>query len=358
MYNFETPLIGVSQAIIKTRELIAHVADTGLNIVITGESGVGKEVVAQNLYYSSSRNGKPFVKVNCAALPDGLLESELFGYERGAFTGAEKKKRGKFELADGGVLFLDEIGDMSILLQAKLLHVLQSGEFAPLGSETDKKTDTWVLAATNRKLNDDIKNGTFRKDLYYRLNTINIHIPPLRKRREDIPFLIEYFVDLYNEQFKLKPPYKPDRKTFERLVSYHWPGNVRELQNILKRLMVVGDFEAIRQEFEEEAEPASDANQQSTNKKQVAATLPHCNEIKELEELDFSNFSLKKIKKKASDRAEKKAIALVLSKTHWNRSKASKILQISYKTLLYKISELGIEPTGGGETDSSFGLFP
>ena len=343
MYNFETPLIGVSQAIIKTRELIAHVADTGLNIVITGESGVGKEVVAQHLYYSSSRNGKPFIKINCAALPDGLLESELFGYERGAFTGADKKKRGKFELANGGVLFLDEIGDMSILLQAKLLHVLQSGEFAPLGSETDRKTDTWVIAATNRTLESDIKNGTFRKDLYYRLNTINIHLPPLRERREDVPFLIEYFVDVYNEQFKMKIPYKPDRGTIEHLVAYHWPGNVRELQNILKRLMVMSDFEAVRKELEEEDETVSESSQPGSNGKHSAASASSVNHG-DSGKPDLASFSLKKIKKKAADKAEKEAITYVLSETHWNRSKASKILKISYKTLLYKISELEIKP--------------
>jgi len=347
MDKSDTPLIGVSQAIVKTKELIKHVAATGLNIVITGESGVGKEVVAQNLYYASPRKGKPFIKVNCAALPDGLLESELFGYERGAFTGAEKKKRGKFELADKGVLFLDEIGDMSILLQAKLLHVLQSGEFAPLGSEDDHKTDTWVLAATNQNLAQSIKNGTFRKDLYYRLNTVNIHLPPLRERREDIPFLIEYYLDFYKVQFKNKSFPKPDRNILEKLAAYHWPGNIRELQNVLQRLMVVGDFEAISREFNEQDKPVPDSAQRISNETEIAPPLPSSNPIEESVEPDFSNFSLKKIKKKAADKAEKKAIALVLSKTHWNRSKASKILQISYKTLLYKISELEIEPVGG-----------
>ena len=347
MDKCDTPLIGVSQAIVKIKELIKHVASTGLNIVITGESGVGKEVVARNLYHFSPRKGKPFVKVNCAALPDGLLESELFGYERGAFTGAEKKKRGKFELADKGVLFLDEIGDMSILLQAKLLHVLQSGEFSPLGSENDRQTDTWVLAATNHDLPKSIKNGTFRQDLYYRLNTINIHLPPLRERREDIPFLIEYYLDFYKAQFKNKSFLKPDRSILERLAAYHWPGNIRELQNILQRLMVVGDFEAISKEFDKQDKAAATPAQQALIEQQSASTPAFPPPVEESKEPDFSNFSLKKIKKKAADKAEKKAIALVLSKTHWNRSKASKILQISYKTLLYKITELEIEPAGG-----------
>ena len=190
-YNMARPIIGVSENIVKVREVINHVASTGLNTVIYGESGVGKEVVAQDLYQKSPRNGKPFVKVNCAALPDGLLESELFGYEKGAFTGADKKTRGKFELAHKGVLMLDEIGDMSLSLQAKLLHVLQGGQFAPLGSEKEVNADTWVIAATNHDLEQEIEEGKFREDLYYRLNIIKIYIKPLRERPEDIPHLIE-----------------------------------------------------------------------------------------------------------------------------------------------------------------------
>jgi len=177
-----SPIIGVSPNIVKTKELINRVADTGLNIIICGESGVGKEVVAQSLYQKSPRKGKPFIKINCAALPEGLLESELFGFEQGAFTGAERRRRGKFELAHGGVLLLDEIGDMSMSLQAKLLHVLQSGEFSRLGSEKELKTDTWILAATNHELEQDIKNEKFREDLYFRLNIIkNLYFSSSRK---------------------------------------------------------------------------------------------------------------------------------------------------------------------------------
>jgi transcriptional regulator with PAS, ATPase and Fis domain len=214
------PLIGISEYIKRIKELIEHIADTGLNVVITGESGVGKEVVAQNLYNSSRRKNKPFVKVNCAALPEGLLESELFGFERGAFTGAARKKRGKFELANEGVLFLDEIGDMSFSLQSKLLHVLQSGEFAPLGSEKEVKTDAWVIAATNQELEEHVKKGLFREDLYYRLNIIKIYIPPLRKRPEDIPPLIDYYIEKYTEQFDSKQLVKPGREALEMLISY------------------------------------------------------------------------------------------------------------------------------------------
>ncbi len=191
------PLIGVSDAIIEARELIHLVSDSGFNVVITGETGVGKEVVAQNLYFNSPRKSKPFIKINCAALPEGLLESELFGYEEGSFTGAARKRKGKFELAHGGVLFLDEIGDMPLSLQSKILHVLQSGEFTPLGSESDIKTDVWTIAATNHDLEEDIRDKKFREDLYFRLNIIKIHLAPLRERLEDIPYLIDYFREEY-----------------------------------------------------------------------------------------------------------------------------------------------------------------
>ncbi|KKM05873.1 hypothetical protein LCGC14_1749730, partial [marine sediment metagenome] len=242
-------IIGKSQAIQRVRELIDRVSNTNLNVVITGESGVGKELVAQHLYLNSPRNGKPFIKVNCAALPDTLLESELFGYVPGAFTGANRKKRGKFEVADGGVLFLDEIGDMSLPLQSKLLHVLESGEFCPLGAEKDVKTDVWVIAATNHNLEQAASEKTFREDLYHRLNIIKIFISPLRKRVEDIPLLVRYFVDQYSPLFNNGSFITCDH--VERLAQYVWPGNVRELQNVLKRMMVLGNFDEIIDELED-----------------------------------------------------------------------------------------------------------
>ena len=336
-------LIGISESIEKIRELIEHVADTELNVVISGESGVGKEVVTQNLYHKSIRNNKPFIKINCAALPDGLLESELFGFERGAFTGAERKKRGKFELAHKGVLFLDEIGDMPLALQAKLLHVLQSGEFAPLGSEKDVKTDAWIIAATNQKLEKKVKQGLFREDLYYRLNIIKIYIPPLRERPEDIPFLIDHFIAKYTSRFDKNNLLKPSRGDMEKLISYSWPGNVRELQNVLKSCMVIGNWKEVIDDLA------------ITNRSSLISISdkPSMDEASIVDNfLDFkgdyssghTSFSLKKIKKKALDRIEKEVISFVLDKTGWNRSKASIILKISYKTLLYKISDLDIKP--------------
>ncbi len=337
-----TPLIGVSQEILKIKELIDHVADTGLNVVITGETGVGKEVVSRVLYQQSPRNSKPFVKVNCAALPDGLLESELYGYEQGAFTGAEKKKKGKFELAHKGVLFLDEIGDMSLTLQAKLLHVLQSGEFAPLGSEREIKADTWVIAATNHDLAEKIVEKTFRADLYYRLNIIKIYIPPLRERPEDIIELVNHYTNEFITQFSNKNIKKLDTKTIDAFLSYHWPGNVRQLQNTLKRVLLLGNGYEIIEELKngqtDFPESRTSAIKTSINKANTFNPSYNFDEI-----TDISNFSLKEVRKKALDKIERDAILYILNKTNWNRSKASKILQISYKTLLYKITELNIE---------------
>jgi len=337
-------LIGISKNIVRIRELIKHVAGTGLNIVISGETGVGKEVVAQKLYESSPRKGKPFIKINCAALPEGLLESELFGYERGAFTGAERKKRGKFKIAHEGVLFLDEIGDMSVSLQSKLLHVLQSGEFAPLGSEKEIKTDTWVITATNHDLEQDLKNGNFREDLYYRLNIIKIHISPLRERVEDIPLLIDYYIKIYNSQFVRKNLIKPNKNVMEKLVSYHWPGNVRQLQNILKRSIVLNDWEKIIEEFTSSIDNAKENSIASELPPEKFTPVADFINFEGKNSPDLASFSLKKIKKNITNKVEKEIISYVLDKTGWNRSNAAKILKISYKTLLYKISDFNISP--------------
>ena len=336
------PLIGSSKSIESIRELIDLTADTGLNVLITGESGVGKEVVAQNLFYKSQRKNKPFIKVNCAALPDGLLESELFGYERGAFTGAERKKRGKFELARKGILFLDEIGDMPRLLQAKLLRVVQSGEFAPLGSEKQVTTDAWVIASTNQNLWENVKKGLFREDLYYRLNIIKIYIPPLRNRPEDIPTLIDYFIERYASQFDRNKISKPDSDAMEKLIAYSWPGNVRELQSILKSSMVLGNWEEVVDDLsiKEKPDVYSTSDQKGLAKALIVDTLL---DLKDENSPEHASFSLKKIKKKFTDMVEKKVISFVLDKTGWNRTKASKMLKISYKTLLTRISDLDIK---------------
>ncbi len=353
-----TPLIGVSKPMLKIKELINHVANTCLNVLITGETGVGKEVVAQSLYRESPRAVNNFVKINCAALPETLLESELYGYEKGAFTGAHKKRSGKFLTADKGVLFLDEIGDMPLSLQSKMLHVLQSGEFSPLGSDEDFKTDVWVIAATNHNLEESINNKTFREDLFYRLNIIKIDIPPLRDRKEDIPALVEYYFRIYQSIYPDAAGSKPDAEEMRQLCEYSWPGNVRQLQNCIKKQMVLNSWDKIFNELPKGYEPADiEPNPPVPPLPEAASTLfpsdvnhRRLTVLSEFMDLStssdklFEDISLKKIKKMASDKVEKEVISFVLEKVGWNRSRASKILKVSYKTLLYKMNEFDISP--------------
>ncbi len=345
-----TPVIvGNSPNIVKIKELIKHVADTGLNTVISGETGVGKELIAQYLYSHSPRKGKPFIKINCAALPDGLMESELFGHERGAFTGADRKMRGKFELSHEGVLFLDEIGDMSFPLQSKLLHALQDGEFAPLGSEKKIKTDSWIIAATNHNLAEDIKNEKFREDLFYRINIINIYIEPLRNRREDIPDLIDYFLNQYTSKFQTKDISYPSDIVKQKFIEYEWPGNVRELQNVLQKAMLLGQWESIVNEMHQGVTPVQipETNSPaSVNEKRISYIV----DLPDFDAGNLEGFSLKTLTKQATSRIEKEIISQVLKHTAWNRSKATRILKISYKTLLYKINDYKITQHGD-ETD-------
>ena len=339
----KTELIGVSQNIQRIRALFDQIADTGLNTIIYGDTGVGKELIVQCLYKKSTRVGKPFVKVNCAALPDTLLESEMFGYEQGAFTGADRRKRGKFEQAHSGVLFLDEIGDMSLPLQSKLLHVLQGGDFTPLGSEKAVTTDTWVIAATNHDLEQDMQNGEFREDLYYRLSTIKIYIEPLRSRPEDIPHLIEHYIKEYSTMFGDKKLQLPGQRTITKMATYAWPGNVRELQNVLKRIMILGEGEETIDELLNTSvrQQRGSEFQEAGTKLSIPVDLWRVNGEKVP---NLSSLSLKKVRKKAVDRTEKEVISYVLGETFWNRTKAAKILDISYKTLLEKIKDLDIKP--------------
>ena len=334
-------LIGVSDNICKIRELISKVAEVEISAVVCGETGVGKELVVHSLYQKSKRAGMPLVKVNCAALPDTLLESEMFGYERGAFTGAQRKMRGKFEQAHNGVLFLDEIGDMSIGLQAKLLHALQDGTFTPLGSEKGVQTDAWVIAATNHYLDEDLKTGKFRQDLYYRLNCITIQVEPLRKRPEDIPYLVEHYVKKYASTYNGNCPKALNQRIVDKLVAYHWPGNVRELQNVLKRFMVldvspenIDEILSTKSNYSPGPQfPASTLSPLSCYLNSNGGQMP-----------ELSALSLKRIRKEVGNKVEKEVIGYVLDKTDWNRSKASRILDISYKSLLDKIKALDVSP--------------
>ena len=306
------------------KRIVEQVADTDVTVLIRGESGTGKELVAKAIYNRSTRKGKPFVKVNCAALPSELLESELFGFERGAFTGAQKRKAGRFEMAHQGVIFLDEISEISLPLQTKLLQVLQDGVFSRLGSEEEQKVDTRILAATNRDLYKSVKEGSFREDLFYRLNVVNVYVPPLRERRDEIPDLIDHFLQKYTNQYDKDFPGFSD-KLIQQFMTYSWPGNVRELENLVKRAVVLGDERPITKEID---------------MKRLAITQ-ECiigEDITQKNKIPF-----KGIVKQAVRKAEGKAIRVALERTRWNRKEAAELLQISYKALLYKIKENNLD---------------
>ncbi len=324
----DVELIGNSLPIRNIKELIKVVANTALSVIIYGDTGVGKEVVARQLHWLSNRRKKRFVKVNCAALPSELLESELFGYEKGAFTGATRFKPGKFEIASDGIIFLDEIGDIPLHLQAKLLHVLQSGEFSRLGGE-DVKVNTWVITATNHDLERDLSEGKFREDLYYRLNIIKIDVPSLRERKEDIPLLVEYFVKKYRSELDIPESFDIDSNMMDVFLKHDWPGNVRELANTIQRLMVLGDWDEIMQQMFPEQYGIS-----------LQSGLMDSNT--ELESDVEEVVPLKLLKAKAGEYIEKKIIAHALNITGGNKVKAARILNISYKALFYKMNDLGL----------------
>jgi two-component system, NtrC family, response regulator AtoC len=313
-------ILSTNPKVLRIKEIAKHVADTDVPVLISGESGVGKEVLARYIHANSSRHDKPFVKVNCAALPDDLLESELFGYERGAFTGALNEKPGKFELADKGTILLDEIGEMTPHLQAKLLHVLQDSEYSRLGGKKTVRVDARVLASTNVNLEETVANGKFREDLYFRLNVIRVDIPPLRERREDIPILCNYFLCKYRDRYKstveeILP------SLMDSFLRYDWPGNVRQLENAIKRYLILPDMNMNLSELKE----------QSGN----ATTVP----VKPKED----NMSLKDVATRAAEHAEKELVLRVLEETSWNRKQAARRLNICYKALLNKLKRWQID---------------
>jgi len=299
----------------------ALVARADIPLLILGESGTGKEILALYTHKMSARSQHTFLKVNCAAVPADLLESELFGYEQGAFTGAVKTKPGKFEICSGGTIFLDEIGEMPAILQAKLLQVLQDGTFSRLGSRAPMKVDVRVIAATNINMKEAMANKSFREDLYYRLNGFTLNIPPLRERREEIPVLAEYFMRKGARRYGRDPlPFSP--RLIETLSAHTWPGNLRELENVVNRYLVLADERAIL----EELAPASPAHATATPAEAA------------------SGAGLKALVKNLKGGAEAAAIAQVLEGTGWNRKAAANDLQISYKALLYKIKQYDLSP--------------
>jgi two-component system response regulator AtoC len=317
----DSVVFGRSPAMLAVQQRIEKVAGANIPILIQGESGTGKEIITRIVHQLSPWRDGPFVKVNCPAIPGTLVESELFGYERGAFTGAYGTKAGRVEMANRGTLFLDEIGEMDMDLQAKLLQVLQDGQFCRIGAQEDKRLEARVVCATNRPLEEEVRQGTFRQDLYYRINVVNLMLPPLRERRNDIPELVKYFVDLYNAQFHRNVD-MPGAHLLSQMQGYHWPGNIRELENLVKRFVILGSPDAI---------------------------LQGLNNF-EVEEHDFSldlpvdgKINLKDVTRQAVRKIERNIILKVLQGNQWNRKKAAKALSISYRALLYKLKETGLQ---------------
>jgi DNA-binding NtrC family response regulator len=373
-----TPFWGPGSAMKHVMAMVERVADSDVGVLLRGESGVGKEVIARELHRRSSRRLKPFVKVNAAALPSELLESELFGHERGAFTGAQAARIGKFEFANHGTLMLDEIGEMPAGLQAKLLHVLQDSEFTKLGSNRPITVDVRIIAATNRDLDAMMRAGSFREDLYYRLQVIELHVPPLRERREEIPQLIEFFLVKYSERYG-RPLRRPSDTLRDALLEYSWPGNVRELENVIKRFVILQDEGLVLAELRRSranAESSMPARAPAVAAAPVAAAAapppvavappaapapapvapaaavppapaptaqPAAVEDEAAEPvLPVGPVSLPELAREAAMRAERAAIQQALDRFRWNRRKAADYLGVSYKTLLNKMKECGI----------------
>ena len=319
---------GANPRMKQIQAVLAQVAWSDAPVLIQGETGSGKEMIARELHAQSPRSKKPLLKLNCAALPPELVESELFGYERGAFTGAFQRKSGLFEAADGGTILLDEIGDMDIRLQAKLLQVLQDQEFQRIGGKETIRVDVRVMAATHRNLEGAIADRTFREDLYYRLNVINLHVPPLRERKEDIGDIAQFLIQKHTAKDVPAPPVTPE--LYHALTSYPWPGNVRELENVIRKFMIFRDPAALAQELQMKTAlktlRPSQAAEQSTPLKAEAAGAPILEQVV-----------------KAKEQAETDAILAALNSTRWNRKQAAVMLKIDYKALLYKMKKLGVE---------------
>lgn len=302
------------------RDRMDKVASANVPVLIQGESGTGKDIIARMIHGLSPWRSGPFVKVNCPAIPGTLLESELFGYEKGAFTGAYGSKPGRVELAHRGTLFLDEISELDLGLQSKLLQLLQDGQFCRIGAQEDKKVEVRVVCATNRVLEVEIESGTFRQDLFYRINVVNLQMPPLRERKGDIPDLVAYFLEYYNRKYNCRAR-ALSGDLMSALQKHHWPGNIRELENLIKRYVILGNEEVISSDL-----------------------VAHQQEFPTLD-LNFDGpIALKMITRQATRELERKVILKVLQAHHWNRKQAARALSISYRALLYKIRDAGLPP--------------
>lgn len=319
-YSFER-IVSRSTKMLDIFKTIRKIADYKTSILVTGESGTGKELIAKAIHYNSIRKKKPIIDINCGGIPETLLESELFGHVKGAFTDAYRPKKGLFEEADGGTLFLDEMGELPVALQVKLLRVLQEDEIRPLGDSKIVKVDVRIITATSRNLRNEVNKGNFREDLFYRINVLCLEIPPLRERREDIPLLVDHFIEKYNRRLGLKIR-KTAADCLQCMLDYDWPGNVRELENVIERAMALSDDEDIL----------------------VADMLPpELYQSKGVADDNFSYFETLSIKKN-SRKLEKYLITKALEETRGNKTRAAVILEISLPALLYKIKEYKIDP--------------
>lgn len=311
-------VFGHSEAMQAVRSRLGKVAAANVPVLITGESGTGKDIIARLIHGLSPWKSGPYVKVNCPAIPGTLLESELFGYEKGAFTGAFGSKPGRVELAHRGTLFLDEISELDPSLQSKLLQLLQDGQFCRIGAQEDKKVEVRVVCATNRRLESEIESGSFRQDLYYRINVVNLHMPALRERRGDIEDLCAYFLEYYNRKFNCRA--RPvSNEVLAVLQKYHWPGNIRELENLIKRYVILGHEEVITNDLV--------AREPDFFNPEISLDGP---------------ISLKKLTRQCVRELERKVILKVLQQHHWNRKQSARALGISYRALLYKIRDAGL----------------
>lgn len=313
----EEVIFGVTPALAAMRESILKVAPTDIPVLITGESGTGKEAIAYLIHRYSRVADKVLVQVNAAAIPPTLFESELFGHERGAFTGALHQP-GRVELANSGTLFLDEIGELDLFVQAKLLHFMQDGQFTRIGGQQDRKGNARLILATNRNLREEIAAGSFREDLYYRINIVNIHLPPLRERLEDIPAITGYMLQEYCDKHNFRRP-PLSQSTIQRFQDYHWPGNIRQLENVIKRYVVLGAEHSILTDL---VEQESDV---------FKFSIPPGERV-----------SLKQITRRAMRQVEKRVILKVVEANVWNRRRSAKLLNISYRALLFKLKEIGV----------------